>query len=198
MIQLTPSNTCDYFHDLIPKMNTGSTGGDFSIQHRVGGTSGLRLFRKTMESTWLAGVIQSHIKCSENRIHGLPTCSERHNPVDTYPGINDVEIERVSELKNLGVVINENLSWKSHTNILSNKMTKCAGILNRFFFNIFPLYVMGTLYFSMLGSDLNYELLAWWYAYNRRKKIQKRITQTITLSKYSAPSEPLLRALDIL
>ena len=46
--------------------------------------------------------------------------------------INGIEIERVSEFKNLGVIIDENLeSWKSHTNILSNKMSKYAGILNK-------------------------------------------------------------------
>ena len=45
--------------------------------------------------------------------------------------INGIEIEPVSEYKNLGVIIDENLSWKSHTNILSNKMSKYTGILNK-------------------------------------------------------------------
>ena len=74
--------------------------------------------------------------------------------------INGIEIERVSEFKNLGVIINENLSWKSHTNILSNKMSKYAGMLNKLK-NHLPLYVMRSLYFSMVGSALNYGLLTW-------------------------------------
>ena len=45
--------------------------------------------------------------------------------------INGVEIERVSEFKNLGVIKDENLSWKSHTNISSKKMSKYADILNK-------------------------------------------------------------------
>ena len=45
--------------------------------------------------------------------------------------INGIEIERVSEFQNLGVIIDENLSWKSHTNILSNTMSKYTGILNK-------------------------------------------------------------------
>ena len=44
--------------------------------------------------------------------------------------INGIEIERVSEFKNHGVIMDEKLSWKSHTNVLSNKMSKNAGILN--------------------------------------------------------------------
>ena len=74
--------------------------------------------------------------------------------------INGVEIERVSEFKNHGVIIDENLSWKSHANILSNKMSKYAGILNELK-KYLPLYVMRTLYFSLVGSALNYGLLTY-------------------------------------
>ena len=111
--------------------------------------------------------------------------------------INGIEIERVSEFQNLGVIIDENLSWKSHTNILSNKMSKYAGILNKLK-NYLPLYVMRSLYFSMVGSALNYGLLTWGFTCSRLTKIQKRIIRTITCSKYNAHTEPLLKALDIL
>ena len=45
--------------------------------------------------------------------------------------INGIEIERVWEFKNLGVILDKKFPWKSHTNILSNKISKYAGILNR-------------------------------------------------------------------
>ena len=70
--------------------------------------------------------------------------------------INGVEFERVSESKNLGVVIDENLSWKSHTDISSNKMSKYAGILNKLK-NYLPMHVMRTLHFRLVGSALNYD-----------------------------------------
>ena len=111
--------------------------------------------------------------------------------------INGIEIERVSEFQNLGVIIDENLSWKSHTNILLNKMSKYAGILNKLK-KYLPLYVMRSLYFSMVGSALNYGLLTWGFTCSRLTKIQKRIIRTITWSKYNAHTEPLLKALDIL
>ena len=38
--------------------------------------------------------------------------------------INGIEIERVSGSKNIGVIVDENLSGKSHTNILSKTMSK--------------------------------------------------------------------------
>ena len=54
-----------------------------------------------------------------------------NNRIDTYPKINGIEIEHVSEFKKLGVILDENLSWESHTIISSNKMSKYAGILNK-------------------------------------------------------------------
>ena len=87
--------------------------------------------------------------------------------------INDTEIERVSEFKNLGVTIDEHLSWKAHTSSISNKMSKSAGILNKLK-HYLPLHIMRTLYFSMVGSTLNYGLLTWGYACSRLSKLQKR------------------------
>ena len=56
---------------------------------------------------------------------------QRHNRIDTYLKINGIEIEHVSEFKKLDVILDENLSWESHTITSSNKMSKYAGILNK-------------------------------------------------------------------
>ena len=75
-------------------------------------------------------------------------------------------------------------------------MSKCAGIPNTLK-KILPLYVLRTLYFSMVGSALNYGLLTWGYECSRLTKIAIRIIRTITRRKYNAHTEPLLKALDI-
>ena len=111
--------------------------------------------------------------------------------------INFIEIERVSECENLSVIIDENLSWKSHTNILSNKMSKYAVIRNELK-NYLLLYVMRSLYYSIVEWALNHGLLTFGVACSRLVKILKRITRTINCSKYTAYTEPLLKALDIL
>ena len=43
--------------------------------------------------------------------------------------INQIEIEREKAIKFLGVMIDENLNWKCHTDILLNKISKNVGIL---------------------------------------------------------------------
>ena len=109
--------------------------------------------------------------------------------------INGTKLEHVLEFTNLGVVFNEHMSWKPHTSILSNRLSKYAGILNKPKHSI-PLSTMWTLHYDMVGSVLNYGILTWGFAHSRLTKIQKRVLRIITCSKYNAHTKPLFKALD--
>ena len=43
--------------------------------------------------------------------------------------INGISLERVQTFNFLGLLLNENMSWKPHIDLLSNKLAKCAGVL---------------------------------------------------------------------
>ena len=45
--------------------------------------------------------------------------------------IGATEIKRVSEIKFLGVVIDEKLSWDAHVKSLTKKLASCTGSINR-------------------------------------------------------------------
>ena len=45
--------------------------------------------------------------------------------------INGIPLERVQTFNFLGLLLNENMSWKPHIDLLSNKLAKCAGVLNK-------------------------------------------------------------------
>ena len=45
--------------------------------------------------------------------------------------INGIELERVSEIKFLGVVIDNKLSWKPHIKYIKTKISKSLAILNK-------------------------------------------------------------------
>ena len=58
-----------------------------------------------------------------------------HNRWKRVPDLN-LEIDRntidkTSEFSFLGLTINENLTWKNHVNIISNKISRISGLLNR-------------------------------------------------------------------
>ena len=111
--------------------------------------------------------------------------------------INDIEIERVTEIKCLGVIFDETISWKPHIDSVSNKIAKYAGILNKLK-NYLPVHVLRTLYFSMIHSNLNYGILIWGFTCQRLIKLQKKVVRIISCSKYNAHTEPILKALDII
>ena len=111
--------------------------------------------------------------------------------------IDKIPIERVSNFNFLGLNLNENMSCKSHIDIIANKITTFSGVLNRLK-RYLPGNILSTLYCSMVQSRLTYCILAWGFNYQRLVKMQKRSTRTIANSKYNAHPEPLFKSLELL
>ena len=64
--------------------------------------------------------------------------SKRVGPLDIAPEttpyalfVNDASIKRVKQVKNLGLIIDENLTWEHHINYISQKIKRNVSILNR-------------------------------------------------------------------
>ena len=106
--------------------------------------------------------------------------------------INGMIIERVQNFNFLGIFFNEHMFWKTHIDIVANKLIKFSGILNKLK-RFLPSYILRTLYFSMVQSRLRYGILAWGFEYQRFVKLQKRFMRIITLSTYNAHTEPLFK-----
>ncbi len=76
--------------------------------------------------------------------------------------IENIGIDRVSDFNSLGLTINEHLNWKSHTDKLSNNISKTMGVLNKLK-HFVPLNAKVMIYNSLILSHLNYCILAWGY-----------------------------------
>ena len=111
--------------------------------------------------------------------------------------INGIELERVDHIKCLGVILDENMSWKPHLDMLANKVSKYTGILNKLK-HYLPIYTLRTLYFSMINSNLNYGILVWGFSCQRLIKLQKKAIRIISRNKYNAHTGPIFKTLDIL
>ena len=61
--------------------------------------------------------------------------------------INRTTIERLKSFNFFGLIIDEGLSWKKHTDVVKNKISKVVGLFYRLN-NIFPRYILQTLYNS--------------------------------------------------
>ena len=111
--------------------------------------------------------------------------------------INSKVIKRVKDFNFLGLMINENLSWKSHVDKISKKISKYCGILNRMK-HFLPTDILRTIYCSIIQSNLSYSILAWGYDCGRLVKLQKKAIRIITCSRYNSHTEPLFKSLKLL
>ena len=125
-----------------------------------------------------------------------------HHPTKKIPNdivleLNNTPIERVREFCFLGLHIHENLTWKTHIDKISSKISKYTGIINKLK-RFLPKNILRTLYCSLIQSQLNYCILVWGFECNRIEKIQKKSIRMITCSRYNAHTEPLFRNLELL
>ena len=83
------------------------------------------------------------------------------------------KVERVESIKFLGVLLDENLSWKDHIKYIENKVTKNIGLIYRAKLFLDKTSLL-TLYYSYINTYLNYANLSWGST-NRTnpKKLQK-------------------------
>ena len=78
--------------------------------------------------------------------------------------VNDVEINRVSDTKFLGVIISSNLTWNKHIDVVHSKISKTIGIICKVRHLLPPLGTR-SLYLSLVEPYVNYCNIVWAQAY---------------------------------
>ena len=111
--------------------------------------------------------------------------------------LDGVPIEHDTCFNFLGITIQENLGWETHTNKVANKISRVIGIINKLK-HFVPAYILKTLYNSLILPHINYGLLLWGYRCERIFKLQKKAIRIITCSKYNSHSEPLFKSTKLL
>ena len=68
--------------------------------------------------------------------------------------VNDVKIKSENSLKFLEVIINENLTWKTHVKLVENKISKSVGIFFKASRSLNP-KCMASIYFALVHPYIN-------------------------------------------
>ena len=114
-------------------------------------------------------------------------------------GIDDKHIEKVEVTKCLGILIDNNLSWKAHTNHIHKVVSKYNGIIRKVrpFLNKESLH---TLYNTLVLPYLTYSTLVWGDKNNANLDslsiTQKKVIRTCTYSLWLEHSTPLFLSLN--
>ena len=115
--------------------------------------------------------------------------------------LNENPIEKVKYTKFLGIIIDEELSWKYHINHIATKVSKMVGITAKAR-HYLSLKLLLTLYNTMIYPYLIYCNVIWANTYSTRLKsifmLQKKIVRIITFSNYTDDSRHLFKSLNIL
>ena len=74
--------------------------------------------------------------------------------------IRDSILTKVSTVKFLGIILDENLTFNDHVINVTTKISKSVGVMRRLHCQL-PADVMVKLYYSLVYSHLTYALLAW-------------------------------------
>ena len=115
--------------------------------------------------------------------------------------LDDTKLQRVTKTKFLGVIIDENFTWKSHIEGISKTISRNIGVINKV--KLFmPDRILHSLYCTLVLPYINYGILIWGSAcktnVDKLHKLQKWAVRTISNSHYRSHSEPLFFKYDIL
>ena len=115
--------------------------------------------------------------------------------------VNNQIINEITEIKFLGVILDNKLCWDAHIKHISTKISKSVSILKMLKYT-FPTNALKTIYHSLIYPYFNYCNLIWGSAANSHLKslnlIQKKCIRIISKAEYYAHTEPLFNEHELL
>ena len=122
--------------------------------------------------------------------------TNRKRPQEITLNVKGNIITEKSESKFLGVIVDNKLSWQPHIRYISNKISKSLSIL-RYLRYSFPMYILKTLYLSLVLPYIMYCNIIWGSAFKTVLRpifiLQKKCLRTITKSNFLAHTLPLFK-----
>ena len=114
--------------------------------------------------------------------------------------LNNIEIKRKNSARFLGVIINENLTWKNHIEVVGNKISKNIGVLYRAS-HVLDFKNLKN-YFSFIHIYISYANIAWGSTFKTKLqgilKKQKHVGQITFHENRFDHLKPLLKEMKAL
>ena len=110
-------------------------------------------------------------------------------------------LDRVNTTKFLDIIIDENLTWKSHIGATSKTISRNIGMLSKMEHYV-PRYVLYSLYCSLVLPHINDGILIWGNTcktyLDKIFKLQKWAIRIISLEHYRSHTGPLFKKNNVL
>ena len=106
--------------------------------------------------------------------------------------INGRKIDQVTRFNFLGLHLNSQLTWHTHIDEISKKISRVTGIIYKMQ-NILPSKILLSLYNTLILPHINYCILSWGNENDAILLLQKRAVRAIASAGYRSHSEPLFK-----
>ena len=149
----------------------------------------------------LEKIINTELVSKSNFVLFHPPQKKVNDSIKLY--VNNTLLEEKNHMKYLGIMMDNNLNWKSHATYIAKKIKRSIGILSKLHYYV-TLDTLITLYYALLYPFLIYGILIWDNIYPTNIKplfihvIQKRAIRLITFSKFDEHTSPLFKITGIL
>ena len=94
--------------------------------------------------------------------------------------INDCSVKCTNTFNLLGVIIDNNLSWKDHNIHISKKLSSKICLIKRLY-HIIPRSVLLKLYMLLFQSNLDYCIIVWGHAANKYISLLQKLQNQLVL-----------------
>ena len=125
----------------------------------------------------------------------------KQKKIDKNPNIeiNNTSLLHVDHYKFLGIFIDSTLSWDTHINYISIKLSKTIGLMSKLK-TFFPKHILLNIYNSLVLSHINYGITCWSFGHcNRIETLQKRAIRIANKSPlYKSHTIPICKQLKLL
>lgn len=127
--------------------------------------------------------------CNENDLHlNLDKCvvmtisnKRQMNIFDGAYHYGDHVFVKVNEQRDLGVIVDSKLQFKSHINAIVSKATSTLGFVKRFCYDFRDINTLKSLYYALVQSILEYCSVVWHPYHNVFKKLIESVLKQFTM-----------------
>ena len=121
------------------------------------------------------------------------TITWKKSPLNFIYKLDNVELERVSKEKDVGVNITNSLSWNTHIHAITARANKLLGLLKRTCPLLNDVSVRRSLYLALVKSQLSYATQVWSpdkiVLKTQIERVQKRATRWILKQRVGVMSD---------
>ena len=143
----------------------------------------------------MAKIKRTIFECCEVNFYGF-SLTKKKIIIPTME-IEDTKINCAKIVTFLGFKINQNVSWNDHIEKVAFKITKVIAIIHRIKLYV-PKMILIQLYKTLILPHINYGILIWGHQHDKIAQLQKRAIRSMTLSRYLAQFEPIIKSLNLL